>query len=1297
MQDIFTGEAILEAFDNSGDGLAVWDASDNLIDFNLTYNEMFKRNMHMSATKGLNFKHAYETSLKSADSIVKNTDFSKRVQLRDKARRDQIPIIGEFSLDDKIYKVREVASKNGQLVTYISDITQIRLQETELERLQNGLEQVNSGISFWSKNNKLIFVNKFLRDFTMETTGYEMKPGVDRLHFLEHVVTKGLIDYGDKPAREVHDDLMNLIDTSEAGASIEFTTTTVEGAKKFWLNTAFRLQSGEWMQIITDISAQKNRETHLMRLSNAIDVMNTGVILWDKNHQLVFANKQMYALQNSWDFKFEPGVSRYDMLKNQEKRNAAPFPKGQSVEGWIAYTTSLLQENPEGIANEIAIENSMTLTEAKLLSDGSYVQSYTDITEIRSQQKDLKTLFDGIEKLANPILIWGPTNNLFFFNAAAKKMNKEHWGINLKKNMPRKALLEKLHKQGLLSLSEGMSIDDYMEFQKGRMTECDDGITNEIELGQEVTLLAHSRMLDDGSFIQNFTNISEIKANEKVINVQRKRFSRVLGDLGAIVFESDLEKNIITYEVPDSLKKFWGNNNTISTIEGGYSMLKSTFVEPYKAAIREHILGFSDEIRVEHINEHDGKEVWYQTRAKAIFKNKKATKLFGIVENIDKQKSLEIQVQTAEKQVYDAINTIEAGIMLWDADDRLLLVNSFFEEHYNTTLELGLPYKSAIRKFINAGIFAVADDELEAFVQARVKQRGELKGIAVGSLPTLTDGTHIQMTSKRLENGGIVQIFSDVTDIKKREVELEELVIELNRAKDLADTANQTKSQFLANMSHELRTPLNAIIGLTEMLKEDCVDDGLDDFIEPLDRVFSAGKHLLTLINDVLDLSKIEAGKVEIYNETFDLKSIINEIARTTQPLLDINNNKMIINYEDDIDEITNDQTRFKQILLNLISNATKFTENGKVLLNIRKEGHTGGGMLSIDVVDTGIGMTEEQMGRLFTAFVQADSSTTRKYGGTGLGLTISKQLAGLMGGDVMVKSTVNVGTTFTATVSINNIAEGANLEKRPARSLITRVVTTEQMNSKTVLIIDDDPTVSELMERQLAKNGYNVIKASNGKDGLRLAKEKSPDVIMLDILMPEIDGWSTLRSLKAHPDVQNIPVIMASILDEKNKGFSLGAADFLSKPIEKDYLLNAIRKLIGTKENSTILLVEDDDDLRFVVREILEKTDINVIEADNGAEALEALGRAEAPPDLILLDLMMPIMNGFEFLQNIHKTDHNSIPVLVLTGADLSEAEREFLSSETLRVIEKGEDTVDTIAQEIDTVISQLSGAKTI
>ncbi len=344
----------------------------------------------------------------------------------------------------------------------------------------------------------------------------------------------------------------------------------------------------------------------------------------------------------------------------------------------------------------------------------------------------------------------------------------------------------------------------------------------------------------------------------------------------------------------------------------------------------------------------------------------------------------------------------------------------------------------------------------------------------------------------------------------------------------------------------------------------------------------------------------------------------MDDVIKTSLPLAQKNENELIIDYKTEIDFVTADQTRVKQVVLNLISNACKFTEKGKITVGVNKILREGGDLISIDVSDTGIGMSDEQMSRLFNSFVQADSSTTRKYGGTGLGLTISKQLAILMGGDVVVNSELGKGTTFTATFLADFIGASESVKnlQQKTGSLIENVITLENNTGKTILIIDDDPTVSELMKRQLLKEGYKVVIAPNGKEGISLARDLKPDVITLDILMPEMDGWSVLRTLKADPEVSNIPVIMASILDEKTKGFSLGAADFLSKPIQKEYLMKSslgaadflskpiqkeylmksIRNLIGDKENLKICLIEDDESLRFTIKEILEKQNVQIM-----------------------------------------------------------------------------------------------------
>jgi signal transduction histidine kinase/DNA-binding response OmpR family regulator/PAS domain-containing protein len=669
-----------------------------------------------------------------------------------------------------------------------------------------------------------------------------------------------------------------------------------------------------------------------------------------------------------------------------------------------------------------------------------------------------------------------------------------------------------------------------------------------------------------------------------------------------------------------------------------------------------------------------------------------------------KQKEKEIQeakeqVIETEKRMTDALNSMPHGISLWNADDTLAMRNDYaFNIHKGAGIETyqpGISYKEQIDSWEKFDFFDFDNKDQKAkFFESIKDSRKNLKGSMTVETPKFYNGTYWQATYRRLEDGGVFTIFSDITELKKREEELNKTIVDLDEAKEKANAANQTKSQFLANMSHELRTPLNAIIGLTEMLKEDAADDGLDDFEEPLDRVFNAGKHLLTLINDVLDLSKIEAGRVELFNETFELKQVLDDVVKTSSTLASKNENELVLEYNADIDFVTADQTRLKQVVLNLISNACKFTEKGKVTVSIDKINQEGGDLISIDVSDTGIGMSEEQMAKLFNSFVQADSSTTRKYGGTGLGLTISKQLAILMGGDVVVNSELGNGTTFTATFLADFIGASESLKNLSTQtsSLIENVVSLENSLGKTVLIIDDDPTVSELMKRQLIKENYKVVVAPNGKEGIRLARDLKPDVITLDILMPEMDGWSVLRTLKADPEVSDIPVIMASILDEKNKGFSLGAADFLSKPVQKEYLMKSIRNLIGNKDNLKICLIEDDDSLRFTMREILEKQDVKIIEAENGKIGMSILQNEEIKPDLILLDLMMPVMNGFEFLKTIRETELSTIPILVLTGADLSEEEKKFLSGETLKILEKSDDTFSTIVKEVGNVIKASS-----
>ena len=515
---------------------------------------------------------------------------------------------------------------------------------------------------------------------------------------------------------------------------------------------------------------------------------------------------------------------------------------------------------------------------------------------------------------------------------------------------------------------------------------------------------------------------------------------------------------------------------------------------------------------------------------------------------------------------------------------------------------------------------------------------------------------------------------------------------ELGELNEKLQVASQLKSQFLANMSHELRTPLNAIIGVTEMLREDAVDLKREDDLEPLDRVLRAAKHLLALINDILDLSKIEAGKIDIHLESFAIEPLVKDVVQTISTMATKNGNKLVVECATGIGTMNADQTRIRQALLNLASNANKFTEKGTVTISVKRGLEDGRDWVTMAVSDTGIGLTPDQMGKLFQDFVQADASITRKYGGTGLGLAISRRFCQMMGGDISVTSEAGKGSTFTVHVPADNtVPHNAAVPKatpiaQPARA---------PAGAATILVIDDDQTVREVMERFLVREGFTVVTASGGLEGLKLARELHPAAITLDVMMPDVDGWTVLAAIKGDPLLADIPVILMSIIDEKNRGYSLGATDYLVKPVDRERLSGVLRNICGTVGRQ-VLLVDDDEMARRGMRQVLEKDGWQVSEAENGRIGL--LRVAETRPDIIMLDLMMPEMNGFEFLAEMRKKiEWRDIPVLVVTAKDLTSEERGLLNGEVERVLQKGAPELEEMLAEIGRILHSPIGRRKI
>jgi len=612
-----------------------------------------------------------------------------------------------------------------------------------------------------------------------------------------------------------------------------------------------------------------------------------------------------------------------------------------------------------------------------------------------------------------------------------------------------------------------------------------------------------------------------------------------------------------------------------------------------------------------------------------------------------------------QKQYFeDLVLNSPVAVVTLDTQHNIVSCNPAFEQLY------GYPQSEVVGRNLDELIstetsrseavaitqHVLAEGAVRSIGQRR-RRDGTLVDVEVLGVPVRVDGELV----------GLMGLYHDVS--------------ELTRAREAAEEANSAKSQFLASMSHELRTPLNAIIGYSEMVEEEVHELGHAELAPDLQKIRSAGKHLLALINDILDLSKIEAGKTELFLEDLDVADLIRDVSTTIRPLVEKNANQLVVR-ADAVGRMHGDLTKIRQMLLNLLSNACKFTDHGTITLQVeRASGPDGGDQLHFQVRDSGIGMTPAQMTRLFEAFAQADASTSRRYGGTGLGLAITKRFATLMGGDVSVESDPGKGSTFHVRLpAAGPPVPGADDAVPPAGNGAGA--------AGTVLVIDDDAVARDLVGRFLRDEGFTVVEAAGGEAGLALARSLRPDAITLDVMMPGMDGWSVLAAIKDDPELADIPVIMLTMLEDRTLGFALGASEYVTKPIDRDHLRKLLRRY-RRDGPCDVLVVEDDSATRELLRRLVEGEGWTVDTADNGRLALQALERKT--PSLILLDLMMPVMDGCQFATELRKHDAwKGIPVIVLTAKDLTPEDRRLLNGDVQGVLQKGSLSKGELLQEI-------------
>jgi signal transduction histidine kinase/DNA-binding response OmpR family regulator len=651
-----------------------------------------------------------------------------------------------------------------------------------------------------------------------------------------------------------------------------------------------------------------------------------------------------------------------------------------------------------------------------------------------------------------------------------------------------------------------------------------------------------------------------------------------------------------------------------------------------------------------------------------------AQRLEGMVED----RTVELRRRESELRV--TFDNMAHGVVMFDRKLRLAAWN----RHFTELLELPekflanhLSFEQFIRLLAERGEYGEVDVDVE--VQRLLEESGR-RHIFERTRP---NGTVLEVRHNPLPDGGMVVIYTDITDRKRYQEVLE-------AARDQAEAASRTKSSFLANMSHELRTPLNAIIGLTDMLVSNSARFGTDKALEPLRRVHRAGTHLLGLINQVLDLSKIEAGKLELNVEKVAVAPLVDEVLGTARPLAEQNKNDLSVDCPPDLPPIEADSLRVRQILLNLLSNACKFTKEGRISLKVVRARHREQDCIEFSVIDTGIGMTPEQLGRLFEEFSQAEATTARHYGGTGLGLAITRRLCQMMGGDISVTSEPGQGSTFVVRLPL-----AASQADEPAESQIGQMRAVDS-GRESVLVIDDDRTARDLISEYLGQAGFLVITAAGGREGLKRAKQDRPAAITLDVIMPDLDGWTVLAALRGDPALADIPVVMVTIVDERRQGMTLGAAEYLMKPIERDRLVGIMQRFKSLARPTRVLVVEDDATQRERIRSWLEPQQWLVTDAENGRMALDRL--KESQPDAILLDLMMPEMDGFEVVAELQKNPAwRKIPVIVITARDLTAEDRARLNSGIETVLLKESFRPETLIERVRQVVTKARGPEKV